>query len=156
MFYVLSKLGSKYLVFVSTFHYGMSSIPNWKMPSLDAFVESLIQEQDKLVQMGVLRTSKNQALFVGDSNNAQARGKLKWRENKDIDSNPKENRESFDGALGSKKKKTKCPYCMRGFHPESQCMKKTIDQPLTLLEQNNISLPQGENKSDAGQLTEDH
>ena len=35
------------------------------MPSLDAFVESLIQEKDKLVQMGVIQTSKNQALDVG-------------------------------------------------------------------------------------------
>ena len=35
---VLSKLGSKYPVFVSTFHSGRASIPNWKMPSLDSFV----------------------------------------------------------------------------------------------------------------------
>ena len=45
---------------------------------------------------------------------------------------------------------------MRGFHPESQCMKKTIDQLSTLLEQNNIALPQRVNKSDAGKLIEDH
>ena len=109
MLLMLRKVGLEYLVLVSTFHFGRVSIPNWNMPSLDAFVESLIQEKDKLVQMGVIQTSKNQSLFVGDSNNAQARGKLKWREKKDIDSNPKENRESFDGALGSKKKKTKCP-----------------------------------------------
>ena len=45
---------------------------------------------------------------------------------------------------------------MRAFHLESQCMKKTIDQLSTLLEQNNISLPQGAKKSDVGQPTEDH
>ena len=63
-----------------------------------------------------------------NSNNAQERGK----DPKIIDTNPKENQRSFDGALGSKKnkkfEKIKCPYCMRGFHTEIQCMKKTIDQ----------------------------
>ena len=45
---------------------------------------------------------------------------------------------------------------MRGFHPKSHCMRKTIEQLSTLLEQNNISLPQGENKSDAGKMKEYH
>ena len=45
---------------------------------------------------------------------------------------------------------------MRGFHPESQCMKKQIDKLSTLLEQNNISLLQGVNKSNDGHPTEDH
>ena len=61
------------------------------MPYLDYFSESLIQEQDKLVQMGVIQTSKNQALSVGDSNNVQARGKHKGKETKNTDSEPKEN-----------------------------------------------------------------
>ena len=108
------------------------------MPCLDDFAESLIQEQDKLVQMGVLQTSKNLALLMKNSNNAQARGKHKGKETKNIDSRPKENKRYSDGASGSKKKKkfekAKCPYCMRGFHLESQCMKKTIDQLTKLLE----------------------
>ena len=83
-----------------------------------------------------------------DSNNAQARGKHKGKETKNTDLNPKENQRSFDGASGFEKKKkfekTRCPYCMRGFHPESQCMKNAIDQFTKLLEHNNISLPQGE------------
>ena len=145
MLSVLSKLGSDYPIFVSTFHSGRASIPNWKMPSLDAFAEFLIQEHDKLVQRGVIQTSKNQALLVTYLNNVQERGKHKEREKKNTDSNPKENQEYFDGASSSKKKKkfekTKCPYCMRGFHPESQCMKKKIDQLSTLLEHNNIYLP---------------
>ena len=91
----------------------LHSIPNWKMPSLDAFVESLILEKDKLVQMGVIQTSKNQAFLVTYSNNVQERGKHKGKETKITDLNPKENHESFDGASGSKKnkkfKKTRCP-----------------------------------------------
>ena len=42
---VLRNLGLEYYVFVSTFHFRRDSIPNWNIPSLDAFVESLIQEQ---------------------------------------------------------------------------------------------------------------
>ena len=45
---------------------------------------------------------------------------------------------------------------MRGFHPESQCMKKTLDQLKTLLVQNNISLPQGVDMSDDGDHTKEH
>ena len=130
------------------------------MPSLNAFVESLIQEQDKLVQMGVIQTSKNQTLFVINSNNVQARGKHKGKETKNTDSKPKENQESLDGASGSKKKKnfekTRCPYCMRGFHPESQCMKKTIDQLSTLLKKKNIDIPQRLKNFDVGRPIEDH
>ena len=49
------------------FHVGRVSIPNWKIPSLDTFVESLIQKQDKLIQMGVLvNDSNNLSLLYGD------------------------------------------------------------------------------------------
>ena len=89
------------------------------MHFLDNFVDSLIQEKYKLVQMGVIHTSKNQALLVIESNNAQSRGKNKGKETKKTDLNPKENRQYFDGASGSRKKKTKCTYCMRCFHPEN-------------------------------------
>ena len=37
------------------------------MPSLAYFMESLTQEQDKLVMMGTIKPSKYQALVVGDS-----------------------------------------------------------------------------------------
>ena len=39
---VLSNIGSDYSVFLSTLHSRRTSIPNWNMPSLDSFVESLI------------------------------------------------------------------------------------------------------------------
>ena len=109
----LSNLGSEYSVFFFTFHSGRNSIPNWKLPYLDSFVESLIQDQDNLVQMGVIQTSKNQALFMLDSKNAKSKGKHKGKEPKYTDSKPKENHRSSNGALCSKKKKNfkkaKCP-----------------------------------------------
>ena len=139
---VLNKIGSDYSLFVSTFHFGRDSIPNWKIPSLGGFAEFLIQEQEKLVQMGVLQTSKNQYFLMINSTNAQAKGRHKGKESKAFDLNPKESQKSFEGASRSKRNK-KCPYCMRGFHPKSHCMKKQIDQLSTLLEQNNIALPHG-------------
>ena len=58
-----------------------------------------------MVQMGVFQTSKNQALLMSNSTNAQAKGKHKGKDPKAYDSKPKENQKSFKGALGSKKKK---------------------------------------------------
>ena len=67
MLSILSNLGLEFSIFVSTFHSGILFIPNWKINSLDAFTESLSQEQDKFIQMGVLNYSKNQALLDRDS-----------------------------------------------------------------------------------------
>ena len=94
---ILRNIRLEYSVFVSTFHSRRASIPNWKFPSLDSFVESLIQEQDKLVQMGVIQTSKNQALLMKYSNNVQERGKHKGKETKTSDSKEKENQRYSDG-----------------------------------------------------------
>ena len=51
---ILSKIGANYLVFVSTFRAGKLTTPEWKMPALNAFIESLTNEHDKLVQMGII------------------------------------------------------------------------------------------------------
>ena len=95
--------------------------------------------------MGVIKTSKYQALLVTDSNKEQAKGKSKGKEHKTTDSNAKENQKNYEGDSGSKKKKKlkkkMCPYCVRGFHPEDSCMKKQVDHLTTLLKQNNIALP---------------
>ena len=56
---ILSKLGPEYSVFVSIFHSGRASIPNWRMPSLDSFVESFIQDEEKLIQMESSRPPKS-------------------------------------------------------------------------------------------------
>ena len=64
---ILPKLGPEYSVFVSTFHsVRLTSRKNWTMPTLDAFIESLSQEQDKLINMGKINGSKAHALAVHD------------------------------------------------------------------------------------------
>ena len=64
---ILSKLGPDYLVFFLTFHATKLTARAWKMPNLAEFMESLTQEQDKLVMMGTIKPSKDQDLFGRDS-----------------------------------------------------------------------------------------
>ena len=52
--------------------------------------------------------------------------------------------------------KGKCSYCKKRNHTEKGCMKKTIDQMSRLLEQHNISLPEGARKDDSRDNIEDH
>ena len=73
--------------------------------------------------MGVIKTSKYQALLVTHSTKAQAKGRDKGKKHKTIDSNPKDNHKTSEGASGSKKKKKfkkkLCPYCEKGYHLEA-------------------------------------
>jgi hypothetical protein len=67
---ILSKLGPEYAVFVSTFHtVRFTSGETWTIPSLDQFIESLMHEKDKLIQMGVIKSPKAHALVVHERNN---------------------------------------------------------------------------------------
>ena len=64
-------------MFVSTFHSSKLTTRHWRMPSLDDFMESLTQEKDKLVQIGTIKSSKDQALFARVSNPSKGKKKLK-------------------------------------------------------------------------------
>ena len=55
---ILSKLGPEYYVFVSTLHSSKLTTRNWRMSALEEFMEYLTQEQDKLVQMGTIKSTK--------------------------------------------------------------------------------------------------
>ena len=59
------------------------------MPSLHAFIDSIIQEQDKMIHMGALRSSPNQALLVGETRNVKARRNQKGKEKMNIEFEPK-------------------------------------------------------------------
>jgi hypothetical protein len=65
IYLIISKLGSAYSVFVSTF-YAIQEVvgATYQKPSLQNFCDSLIREQDKLVQLGVINTpgTSNKAL----------------------------------------------------------------------------------------------
>ena len=72
---ILSKLGADYSVFVSTFRVGKLTTHGWKMPTLNAFIESLTSEHVKLVQMGIIRSSHDQALHVSGPKDLKGKGK---------------------------------------------------------------------------------
>ena len=118
-------------------------------------MESLTQEQDKLVQMCTIKSTKDQALTAGVSN--PAKGKKKARDSKQQEKKKQEKPKSLDGVSNptkekekKKQEKTKCTYCHKGWHPESACMKKTIDMMAQLLDKNNIPLPEGARKKEGG------
>jgi hypothetical protein len=68
IYLILSKLGSAYFVFVSTFYAIREAIgeETYEKPTLESFCASLIQEEDKLVQFGVINTAgpSNKALVA--------------------------------------------------------------------------------------------
>ena len=65
---IFSKLGPAYSVFVSAFHSTreaiISSGTTYKNPSFDAFCDSLIREQEKILHLGLItsRNASNKAL----------------------------------------------------------------------------------------------
>ena len=64
--------------------------PNWRIPSLDSFIESIIREQDKLTQMGFVKDSKNQDLLARETKNAKEKGNQKGKEKKNTNFKRKE------------------------------------------------------------------
>jgi hypothetical protein len=64
IYLILSKIGSAYSVFVSTFYAMIEALgTTFKKSTLESFFSDLIREEDKLVQLGVINT-------VGTSNKA--------------------------------------------------------------------------------------
>jgi len=62
---ILARLGLEYAVFVSTFHsMRITLVLSWIITTLDIFIESLMHEQDKLVKMGAIKSSRAHALVV--------------------------------------------------------------------------------------------
>ena len=80
---------------------------NWKIPTLNAFIESLTNEHDKLVQMGIIGSSKDQALFASWPKDMNGKGKKKNQKTKFDSPNPEEKNHQQDEPFGSKKHKNK-------------------------------------------------
>ena len=62
IFFNILKVGPRYSVFILTFHSGELIIQNWRIPTLAYFMESLTQEKEKIVHMGTIKSTKDQAL----------------------------------------------------------------------------------------------
>ena len=72
---ILSKIRDDYSVFVSTFRAGKLTTPGWNIPTLNAFIESLTSEHDKIFQMGIIRSSCDQSLHVSGPKDTKGKGK---------------------------------------------------------------------------------
>ena len=106
-------------------------------------MESLTQEQDKLVMMGTIKPSKDQDLVVGDSKvDLKSKKKTKKSPEKKRDkSNSQEESSGFKKNLQKKKntgEMSKYAYYSKGYRPKSSCMKNKIDMLTQLLEKKNI------------------
>ena len=116
------------------------------MPTLNSFIESLTEEHDKLIQMGIIRSSKDQALVAGGPKVANDKGKKRDKSHvkKEWSNDPS----SLKRSKKNDKGKTLCSYCGMGFHPESSCMRRTIDEMALLLKKHNISAPASARKDE--------
>ena len=95
------------------------------MPTLNAFIESLTNEHDKLAQMGIIRSSKDQAPFSLGPKYLKEKGKQKNQKTNFDALKPKEKNQQQEETSVSKKhnkkgnqgkEKFKCSYCGKGFH----------------------------------------
>jgi hypothetical protein len=101
---ILSTLGPEYSIFVSTFHLvKFSSRSTLTIPSLEAFIESLTQEQNKLINTRKIKGPKVHALTVQDVSGHQYH-KYKYKDKRKAHANPKKEGYSkpFNDASGSK------------------------------------------------------
>ena len=87
-------------------------------------MESLTQEQDKLVMMGTIKPSKDQDLVTGDLR-VDSKGKNKSKKPPEKKTNKNNSQEDPQGSKKNFQKKknkgemSKCTYCSKGYHPES-------------------------------------
>jgi hypothetical protein len=141
----LEKLHPYYVSFVSSFHLNrFTSGFTWKIPTLDHFIEALTHEKYNLINMGIIKGSNAHRVSMHKSSSAcNPKTKKKGRGKVHVDPNNEGYSKPFDDSSGSKgrkgkKGKTKFGYCNRGYHPESTCMKKDIDQITQIFQKNNL------------------
>ena len=89
------------------------------MPSLNTFLDSLTKEQDKLIQMGVLNSSKgkDRSLMVQGIKNVKSKEKQIVKKPKsEIEDETLKPTDEDSVKKGKKKGSTsKCSYCRNGF-----------------------------------------
>jgi transposase InsO family protein len=132
IFLILSKLGSAYSVFVSTFYAMKEALGEaYVEPTLESFCTSLIREEDKLLQLGVIKTAdtSNKALVAQQKDKPKYPKKQNPRYNNKQPKVPKPAQiaSAPNGDKGSKYKKNTnkhCNFCNKDGHDEFRCFKK--------------------------------
>jgi hypothetical protein len=133
IYLILSKLGSAYFVFVSTFYAMREDLgTTYKKPTLESFCASLIREEDKLVQLGVINTAgtSNKDLVSQQKDKPRYPKKQHPRYNNKKHKGPKpaQTASAPNGDKGAKYKNKKTDrhykFCDKDGHDESKCFKK--------------------------------
>jgi hypothetical protein len=132
IYLILSKLGSAYSVFVSTFYAMKEALGDaYVAPTLESFCTSLIREEDKLLQLGMIKTAdtSNKALVAQQKDKPKYPKKQHPRYNNKQPKGPKPAQiaSAPNGDKGSKYKKNTnkhCNFCNKDGHDESRCFKK--------------------------------
>jgi hypothetical protein len=122
------------------------------MPSLEDFIESLTQEQTKLINMGAIKGPRAHELTVHYGSHKYQKSKDKYKKKYHAHTKKEGYTKPFTDASGSKgekgRKGEKCTYYHKGFHLESTCMQNKIDMMSQILQQNNLGdhIPKGAKK----------
>jgi hypothetical protein len=133
IYLILSKLGSAYFVFVSTFYAMQEAIgATYKKPSLEKFFDASIREKDNLVQLGVISTTgtSNKALFVQQKDKPKNPKKQHpCHNNKQYKGHkPTQTTSTPNGDKGAKYKSKKtdkhCNFYDKDGHDDSKCFNK--------------------------------
>jgi hypothetical protein len=145
IYIILSKLGSAYFVFVSTFYAMRESLgKSYQKPTLESFRDALNREQDKLVQIGVINTAgtSNKSLVSQQKDKPKNPKKKHPRHNNKQHKGPKptQTASSLNGDKGEKYKNKKtdihCNFCDKHGHDESKYFKNMTDLESTMKKHN--------------------
>jgi hypothetical protein len=158
IYLILSKLGNAYSMFVSTF-YAIQEVVGaaYQKPTLENFCDSLIREQDKLVQLGVINTAgtSNKALVVHQKDKPKNPKKQHPHHNNKQYKGPKPTQTTFapNGDKGAKYKNKNtnrhCNFCDKDGHDESKCFKKMAALEAAM-KKHNISIDSTSSSSSHG------
>jgi hypothetical protein len=158
IYLILSKLGSAYSMFVSTF-YAMKEVvgKSYVEPTLEYFCTSLIREEDKLLQLGVINTAgtSNKALVSQQKDKPKYPKKQHPHYNNKQPKGPKPAQiaSSPHGDKGSKYKSKNtnrhCNFCNKDSHDESKCFKKMAALEATM-KKHNFSIDSSSSSSSHG------
>jgi hypothetical protein len=145
IYIILSKLGSAYSMFLSTFYAMREALgKDYQKPTLESFCDALIREKYKIVQLGVIITvgTSNKALVAQKKDKPNNPKKQHPFHNNKQHKGPKPTQEasSPNGDKGEKSKNKKthrhCNFCDKNGHDESKCFKKITYLEATMKKHN--------------------
>jgi hypothetical protein len=145
IYLILSKLGSAYYVFVSTFYSMRETLgKSYQKLTLESFCVALIREEDKLVQLGVISTAgtSNKALVAQKKYKPKNAKKQHPCYNNKQHKGPKPTQATLapngDKGAKSKNKKTDrhCNFCDKDGHYESKSFKNMTALEATMKKHN--------------------